>query len=135
MPAKPYDPSEHNVAESRQNRIAGKLLARARQASGMSQTEFASAVAKRLGLPSLAQGSLSGWEIHSRTVPAAAIIAAAEVARTHGFNLGQKIDNELGPHKVPQRTILAAALRQMASAMKGDAADSLRAAADSLDER
>lgn len=122
----------HNVAQTRHSKVAGRLLQRARQASGMSQTEFATAIARRLGIPSLGQPALSGWEVSTRAMPAAALIAAAELARAHGFSLGQEIDNELGPHRVPQQAILANALRQMADAMKGEAADNLRAAADAL---
>ena len=132
MPSKPYDSTEHNVTESRQNRIAGRILTRARKASDMSQTEFAAAIAKRLGLPSLAQGSLSGWEIHSRTVPAAALIAAAEVARSHGFDLGEAVNGEMGPGTVPQAAKLATALEQIAEALEGSAADDLRQAAATL---
>ena len=132
MPNKPYDSTEHNVTESRQNRIAGRILTRARKAADMSQTEFAAAVARRLGLPSLAQGSLSGWEIHARTVPAAALIAAAEVARAQGFDLAQAITDELGPNTVPQAAKLATALETIADALKGEASDSVRAAAEAL---
>ena len=133
MPSKPYDSTEHNVTESRQNRIAARIMARARKAADMSQTEFAAAVAKRLGLPSLAQGSLSGWEIHARTVPAAALIAAAEVARASGFDLGDALNAELGPATIPQAGRLAIALEQIAEALEGSAAaDDLRQAAETL---
>ena len=132
MPSKPYDSTEHNVTESRQNRIAGRILTRARKAADMNQTEFAAAVARRLGLPSLAQGSLSGWEIHARTVPAAALIAGAEVARTHGFDLGDAINAEMGPAAIPQAAKLATALEQIAEALEGSAADDIRQAAATL---
>jgi len=132
MPSKPYDSSEHNVAESRQNRAAGRILVRARKAADMSQTEFAAAIAKRLGLPSLAQGSYSGWEIHSRTVPAAALIAAGEIARASGFRICDAIEAETGPVVVSQSTKLAAALEAMAEALEGDAAESIRDAAESI---
>jgi len=98
----------------------------------MSQTEFASAIAKRLGLPSLAQGSYSGWEIHARTVPAAALLAAAELARTRGFNVGEAIEAETGPVNVPQSAKFAAALEAMADALEGDAADQIREVAESI---
>lgn len=132
MPSKPYDSTEHNVAESRQNRAAGRILVRARKAADMSQTEFAAAIAKRIGLPSLAQGSYSGWEIHSRTVPAAALIAAAEVARPSGFQLGDAIEAETGPVQVSQSTKLAVALEAMAEALEGDAAEQIREVAESI---
>ena len=132
MPSKPYDSTEHNVADSKQNRAAGRILVRARKAADMSQTDFAGAIAKRLGLPSLAQGSYSGWEIHARSVPAAALIAAAEVARGSGFVLCDAIDAETGPVNVPQSTRLAAALEAMADALEGDAADQIREAAESI---
>lgn len=132
MPSKPYDTTEHNVAASRQNKAAGRILVRARGATEMSQTDFATAIAKRLGLPSLAQGSYSGWEVHSRTVPAAVLIAAAELARPQGFVLCDAIEAETGPVNVPQSTKLAAALEAMADALEGDAAEQIREVAESM---
>lgn len=132
MPAKPSDTENHRVARSRQNRVAGRILLRARQVSDMSQTEFAAALAKRLGLPSFGQPTLSGWETSIRAIPAAVLIAASEISRTNGFSLSETIDGELGPSTAPQAAKLAAALEAMADALKGEAADNVRAAAEAL---
>ena len=126
---------EATVAESRQNRIAGRILLRARQSADMNQTDFAQAVAKRIGLGSIGQSALSGWETSVRSVPAAALIAAAELARSHGFDLAEIITSELGPATVPQAAKLAAALESIADALKGEAADNVRQAAQSLRPR
>jgi transcriptional regulator with XRE-family HTH domain len=47
----------------------------------MPQGEFGKAVARRLGLAALSQSATSDWELGKRSVPAAVVIAAAEVAR------------------------------------------------------
>lgn len=131
MPTK-NDPDQIKMALSRQNRIAGRILLRARQSSDMNQTEFAAAIAKRLGLGNIGQSALSGWETSIRGVPAAALIAAAELARVRGFNLSDVIDSELGPATIPQAAKLATALEAIADALKGEAAEQVRQAAATL---
>jgi|SRR5579859_455859 len=132
MPAKSFDTENHKVAKSRQNRVAGRILLRARQSADMNQTDFAAAIAKRMGIPSFGQPALSGWETSIRSVPAAALIAAAELARSQGFDLSEIIDSELGPATIPQAVKLAAALESIADALKGEAAEQVRAAAESI---
>ena len=132
MPARSFDTEAHNVARSRQNRVAGRILLRARQATDMTQGEFAAAIAKRLGIPSFGQPALSGWETSIRSVPGAALIAAAELARARGFDLADVINAELGPATIPQAAKLASALESIAGALSGEAADQVRAAADSI---
>jgi hypothetical protein len=63
------------------------------------------------------------------------LIAAAEVARSRGFSLADVITSELGPATVPQAAKLATALEAIADALKGEAADSVRSAAQSLRHR
>src|SRR5579872_3352019 len=130
MPVK-ADADQIKLAESRQNRVAGRILLRARQSADMNQTEFAEVIAKRLGLTNLGQSSLSGWETSIRSVPSSVLIAAAEIARSRGFSLSDIIDSELGPATVPQAAKLAGALEAIANALKGEAADQVRAAANS----
>ena len=73
--------SDVRIAASRQNKTAGILVRRARTAADMPQGDFSKAVARRLGLAALSQSAMSDWERGVRQVPAAAILAAAEVAR------------------------------------------------------
>jgi transcriptional regulator with XRE-family HTH domain len=134
MPKKELE-VDGGVAKSRQNRIAGRILLHARQSADMNQTDFAASIAKRLGIPSFGQPALSGWETSIRQVPAAAIIAAAEIVRAHGFDLTDAINAEIGPATVPQAAKLAVALEAMADALKGEASEQVRAAADSLRRR
>ena len=120
------------VANARQNRIAGKILRRSREVSDMNQTDFAAAIAKRLGLGSIGQSALSGWETSMRGVPGAAIIAGAEIARSRGFDLVDAINDELGPLKGPKFSAIASALDSFADSLKGDAAEQVRDAAKIL---
>lgn len=131
MPVK-ADADQIKFSQSRQNRVAGRILLRARQSADMSQTDFASAVAKRLGLSSIGQSALSGWETSIRGVPGAVLIAAAEVARSRGFNLTDVMESELGPATIPQAAKLATALEAIADALKGEAAEQVRSAAQTL---
>ena len=76
------------------NKVAGRVLASARAASGLTQTRFLEALSERLGVRPYAQNALSSWEGGDRTVPAAVLIAAAELARPGGFVLTNSIGNE-----------------------------------------
>lgn len=72
--------SDIRLAASPQNRTAGQLFKRARVAAEVSQGDFGKQVARRLGMSEISQSAVSDWERGKRQVPAAAIIAAAEVA-------------------------------------------------------
>jgi transcriptional regulator with XRE-family HTH domain len=128
----PIKNDDSKVAESRQNRIAGRILLRARRSTDMTQTEFATAIARRLGLGTIGQSALSGWETSIRGVPAAALIAAAELARARGFDLSEIINSELGPGTIPQAARLATALESIADALSGEAAEQIREAAKGI---
>lgn len=131
MPVK--DAGESKLAETHQNRVAGRLLQLARKAAGLNQTEFGMALAGRLGA-SFGQSAISGWEISIRAVPAAALIAAAELANDGGVQLAEAIKAELSPAvEAPQAKRLAEALEAIADALGGGvAADQVRSAAASL---
>jgi len=131
MPIK-ADADQIKFSQSRQNRVAGRIVLRARQVSEMNQTDFAAQVAKRLGLSTIGQSALSGWETSIRGVPGAVLIAAAEIARSRGFSLSEIIESELGPATVPQAAKLATALEAIADALKGEAAEQVRQAAASI---
>ena len=78
MPVR-IDP-DARIAASPQNARAGLLLRRARTSAEMSQQDFASPLARRLGLGALSQSAVSDWERGNRQVPCAVVLAAAEVA-------------------------------------------------------
>jgi transcriptional regulator with XRE-family HTH domain len=73
--------SDARLAASTQNLSAGRLVRRAREEAEQSQGDFGRALARRLGLIALSQSAVSDWELGKRQVPAAVLIAAAEVAR------------------------------------------------------
>lgn len=56
-----------------------------RRVSGMNQTEFAADVARRMGVDTFSQSALSGWETGQRAMPAAVLMAVAEIARECGL--------------------------------------------------
>ena len=75
------------IAASPQNAKAGLLLRRARTSTDMSQQDFTTPLAKRLGLGALSQSALSDWERGNRQVPCAVVLAAAEVAHVNPADL------------------------------------------------
>ena len=77
--------SDAQVARSIQNRAAGRLLTTTRRVSGMNQAEFAADVARRMGVDAFSPSVLSGWETGQRAMPAAVLMAVAEIARECGL--------------------------------------------------
>ena len=79
MPNRPDDTLP--IADTPLNRAAGKALRRARDLVQMNQEEFGKALGRRLGVAPYGQSAVSDWETGNRQVPAAALVAAAQVAR------------------------------------------------------
>ena len=79
MPKRPEDTPP--IADSPQNLIAGRALRRARDLIEVNQEDFGKAIGQRLRVAAYGQSAVSDWETGNRQVPAAALIAAAEVAR------------------------------------------------------
>lgn len=92
MPERPVD--SQSLARTRQNQIAARVLLRARQATGLSQGRFLAAIGERLATRPYAQNALSAWEAGERSVPAAVLLAAVEIARRHGLDLADVITDE-----------------------------------------
>lgn len=73
--------SEARLTASAQNLTAGRLIRRARDLAEMPQGAFGTVLGRRLGLRGLSQSAISDWELAKRQVPAAAVIAAAQVVK------------------------------------------------------
>jgi len=90
MPTRPVD--SQSLSKTRGNQIAAGVLSRARRSTGLSQERFLAAIGEWLGTRPYAQNALSAWEAGERSVPAAVMIAAAEVAKAGGFELSDALD-------------------------------------------
>jgi transcriptional regulator with XRE-family HTH domain len=85
------DGHEGRLANTRQNRAAGRALRAARLSlgpQGSKQTAFAATLSRELGMPFTAT-ALSGWENGKRSVPGAVLVAAAMIT-------GQSLDALFG---------------------------------------
>ena len=75
------DGHDGRLANTRQNRAAGRALRAARLSlgpQGSKQTAFAATLGRELGIPFTAT-AVSGWENGKRSVPGAVLVAAAMV--------------------------------------------------------
>jgi len=91
MPEGTSDVREGRLANTRQNRAAGRALRAARLSlgsQGSKQTAFAATLSRELGMPFTAT-AVSGWENGKRSVPGAVLVAAAMMT-------GQSLDALLG---------------------------------------
>lgn len=81
------------IAATPQNQLAGSLLKQGRSDAGggrsIKQEEYARRLAVSLGLGGLSRQTLSAWERGATVVPAAALLASAEVV---GVDVGQLVD-------------------------------------------
>ena len=80
------------IAGAPHNRLAGSLLKQGRTDGGggkpLKQEVYARRLAATLGLESIARQTLSAWERGTTVVPAAALLASAEVL---GVDVGQLV--------------------------------------------
>jgi transcriptional regulator with XRE-family HTH domain len=81
------------IAATAQNQLAGSLLKQGRSDAGggssIKQEEYARRLAATLRLQGLSRQTLSAWERGVTVVPAAALLASAEVV---GVDVGQLVD-------------------------------------------
>jgi transcriptional regulator with XRE-family HTH domain len=81
------------IAATAQNQLAGSLLRQGRSDAGggtsIKQEEYARRLAVSLGLGGLSRQTLSAWERGATVVPAAALLASAEVV---GVDVGRMVD-------------------------------------------
>lgn len=82
------------IAGAPLNRLAGNLLRQGRVDGGggkpLKQEAYARQLAAKLGLHSIARQTLSAWERGTSVVPAAALLASAEVL---GVDVGQLVES------------------------------------------
>jgi transcriptional regulator with XRE-family HTH domain len=82
------------LASTAHNQLAGNFLKQGRIDAGggkpMKQEVYARLLAAKLQLPSIARQTLSAWERGTTTVPAAALLASAEVL---GVDVGQLVES------------------------------------------
>jgi transcriptional regulator with XRE-family HTH domain len=81
------------IAATAHNQLAGSLLKQGRNDAGggkpIKQAVYAKKLAASLNVESLARQTLSAWERGTTVVPAAALLASAEV---NGVDVGQLVD-------------------------------------------
>jgi transcriptional regulator with XRE-family HTH domain len=81
------------IAATAHNQLAGSLLKQGRNDAGggkpIKQAAYARQLAESMHVDSLARQTLSAWERGTTVVPAAALLASAEV---NGVNVGQLVD-------------------------------------------
>lgn len=81
------------MAATAHNQLAGSLLKQGRSEAGggkpIKQAAYARQLAASLHIVSLARQTLSAWERGTSVVPAAPLLASAEV---NGVNVGQLVD-------------------------------------------
>jgi len=81
------------MATTALNQLAGNLLKQGRQDAGggkpVKQEAYARQLAAKLGVSGLARQTLSAWERGVTVVPAAALLASAEVL---GVDVGQLVE-------------------------------------------
>jgi hypothetical protein len=81
------------IAATAHNQLAGSLLKQGRSDAGggkpIKQAAYARQLAESMQIESLARQTLSAWERGASVVPAAALLASAEV---NGVNVGQLVD-------------------------------------------
>ncbi len=82
------------IATTAHNQLAGNLLRQGRQDAGggkpVKQEVYAKQLAAKMQLKGIARQTLSAWERGASVVPAAALLASAEVL---GVNVGQLVDS------------------------------------------
>lgn len=86
---------------SRYNATAGRIIGTIRARLGMTQSEYARALADLIGLNGMSQSALSAYETGNRQVPAAIALAALDLGRINGIPAGDLIDQYLSasmPH-------------------------------------
>jgi len=79
VPRRPAD--AESLAKTQQNQQAARVLVAARKAAGHTQQQFLAAISELLATRPYAQNALSAWESGERAIPAAVLIAAAQVSR------------------------------------------------------
>jgi transcriptional regulator with XRE-family HTH domain len=82
------------IASTAQNQLAGNLLKQGRSDAGGSkpvkQEAYARQLAAKMQLRGIARQTLSAWERGTTVVPAAALLASAEV---NGVDVGQLVES------------------------------------------
>lgn len=82
------------MATTAHNQLAGNLLRQGRLDAGggkpVKQEAYAKQLAAKMRLRGIARQTLSAWERGATVVPAAALLASAEVL---GVDVGQLVDN------------------------------------------
>jgi transcriptional regulator with XRE-family HTH domain len=86
-------PIREEIAATAHNRLAGSLLKQGRSDAGggnpIKQETYARKLASALHVAGLSRQTLSAWERGASVVPAAALLASAEVV---GVNVGQLVE-------------------------------------------
>jgi transcriptional regulator with XRE-family HTH domain len=105
------------IASTTHNQLAGNFLKQGRLDAGggkaMKQEAYARLLAEKLQLPGIARQTLSAWERGTTVVPAAALLASAEVL---GVDVGQLVEST----RVSVRARIANLEAQVSTAAPGE---------------
>jgi transcriptional regulator with XRE-family HTH domain len=105
------------LASTTHNQLAGNFLKQGRLDAGggkpMKQEAYARLLAEKLQLRSIARQTLSAWERGTTVVPAAALLASAEVL---GVDVGQLVEST----RVSVRARIANLEAQVSTAAPGE---------------
>jgi transcriptional regulator with XRE-family HTH domain len=105
------------IASTTHNQLAGNLLKQGRLDAGggkaMKQEAYARLLAEKLQLPGIARQTLSAWERGTTVVPAAALLASAEVV---GVDVGRLVEST----RVSVRARIANLEAQVSTAAPGE---------------
>jgi transcriptional regulator with XRE-family HTH domain len=105
------------LASTAHNQLAGNFLKQGRIDAGegtpMKQEVYARLLAAKLQLPNIARQTLSAWERGTTVVPAAALLASAEVL---GVDVGQLVEST----RVSVRARIASLEAQVSTAVPGE---------------
>jgi transcriptional regulator with XRE-family HTH domain len=105
------------IASTAHNQLAGNFLRQGRLDAGggkaMKQEVYARLLAEKLQLPGIARQTLSAWERGTTVVPAAALLASAEILR---IDVGQLVEST----RVSVRARIANLEAQVSTAAPGE---------------
>jgi transcriptional regulator with XRE-family HTH domain len=105
------------IASTAHNQLAGNFLKQGRLDAGggkpMKQEVYARLLAEKLQLPNIARQTLSAWERGTTVVPAAALLASAEIL---GVDVGQLVEST----RVSVRARIANLEAQVSTAAPGE---------------
>jgi len=105
------------IASTTHNQLAGNFLKQGRLDAGggkaMKQEAYARLLAEKLQLSGIARQTLSAWERGTTVVPAAALLASAEVL---GVDVGQLVEST----RVSVRARIASLEAQVSTAAPGE---------------